>query len=56
MIYSGKKKKLRTSILELTVYDVIRRNVERVAVIKLIFNCASYAIWEIISFILDFFN
>ena len=33
-------------------YDT--RTLKRLAVMKLIFNCTSYAIWEIFSFILDF--
>ena len=52
MIYSGKKQQQRTVILELTMY--LDETLKRVAVTKLIFNCTSYAIWEIFSFILDF--
>ena len=51
MIYSGGKKQQKTAVLEFTTQ--LDESLKRVAVVKLIFNCTSYAIWEFFSFILD---
>ena len=46
------RKKNRTVILWYS--NLLRNETKRVAVMKWIFNCTSYAIWKIFSFILGF--